>query len=154
MQRDEATVAMLRRTVVIIDPSQNPDGRERFIAYERQVAGPRPRTDPMAADHVQPWPGGRYNHYLFDLNRDWFVQTQPETLGKVGAFLEWMPQVYVDLHEMGSNSTYYFAPPAEPVNKNIPELVRKWWRVFGQANAAAFDREGFEYYTGERFDGY
>ena len=152
--RDEATVAMLRQAVVIIDPVQNPDGRERFINYARQVAGPNPRTDPLAADHDQPWPGGRYNHYLFDLNRDWFLQTQPETLGKVGAFLEWMPQVHVDLHEMDSNSTYYFAPPAEPVNKNIPEMVRKWWRVFGQANAAAFDREGFEYYTGERFDGY
>ena len=152
--RDEATVAMMRQAVVIIDPVQNPDGRERFIAYERQVAGPSLRTDPLAADHDQPWPGGRYNHYLFDLNRDWFLQTQPETLGKVGAYLEWMPQVHVDLHEMGSDSTYYFAPPAEPVNKNIPEMIRKWWRVFGKANAAAFDREGFEYYTGERFDGY
>jgi hypothetical protein len=152
--RDERTLAMLREVVVIIVPVQNPDGRERFISYERQIAGPAPRTDPLAADHDQPWPGGRYNHHLFDLNRDWFVQTQPETKGMVAAFLEWSPQVYVDLHEMGSNATYYFAPPAEPINPNIPETVRKWWKIFGQANAAAFDRAGFEYYTGETFDEY
>ena len=152
--RDEATLKMLRNVVVIIDPLQNPDGRERFLTYERQVSGPAPRSDPYAVEHDQPWPGGRYNHYLFDLNRDWFFQTQPETRGKVAAYREWMPQVYVDLHEMSSNATYYFAPPAEPINRNIPEMVRKWWSVFGKANAEAFDRAGFEYYTGESFDDY
>ncbi|HZI95137.1 MAG TPA: M14 family metallopeptidase [Patescibacteria group bacterium] len=152
--RDEATSRMLHEVVVIIDPLQNPDGRERFLTYERQVAGPEPKTDPMAAEHDPPWPGGRYNHYLFDLNRDWFFQTQPETQGRVAAFQEWMPQVYVDLHEMASNATYYFAPPSEPINRNIPGSTRKWWSVFGKANADAFDRAGFEYYTGESFDDY
>ncbi len=152
--RDPATLRMLENVVVIIDPVQNPDGRERFLDYEEDVAGPEPRTDPYAVDHDEPWPSGRYNHSLFDLNRDWFSMTQPETRGKVAAFLEWMPQVYVDLHEMESDSTYYFAPPSEPINENIPESIRRWWKVFGAGNAAAFDREGFDYYTAERFDGY
>jgi len=152
--RDDATVRMLRDAVVIIDPVQNPDGRERFLDYEADVAGPAPRTDPYAVEHDEPWPTGRYNHSLFDLNRDWFSMTQPETRGKVSAFLEWMPQVYVDLHEMESDATYYFAPPAEPINENIPASIRRWWGVFGAANAAAFDRAGLDYYTAERFDGY
>lgn len=150
--RDPETREMLRKVIVIIDPVQNPDGRERFITYQRQVRGGTPRTDPYAAEHVEAWPSGRYNHDFFDLNRDWFFQTQPETRGKVRAFLEWMPQVFVDLHEMGAESTYYFAPPSEPVNAHISERTRKWWEIFGKRNAAVFDEFGFDYYTKETFD--
>ena len=152
--RDSEMLEMLRRVVVIIDPVQNPDGRERFITYQRQVRGVIPRTDPHAAEHVEAWPSGRYNHFLFDLNRDWFFQTQAETRGKVRAYLDWMPQVFVDLHEMSREATYYFAPPAEPVNAHISERTWRWWEIFGKENAAVFDRAGFDYYTKETFDGF
>lgn len=152
--RAEPVERLLRDVVVLLDPIQNPDGRERFVRHLAETSSGPPRTDPQAAEHDEPWPSGRFNHMLFDLNRDWFFQTQPETRGKVASFLEWMPQVYVDLHEMGSNATYYFAPPAEPINRNIPLQIRRWWELFGQGNASAFDRAGFDYYTAESFDGY
>ncbi|MBI4550947.1 MAG: peptidase M14 [Candidatus Latescibacteria bacterium] len=150
--QDDQTKRILDQTVVIIDPIQNPDGRERFINYYYSVVGMTPSPDPNAVEHNQPWPSGRGNHYLFDLNRDWFYLTQQETAGKVRAFLEWHPQVFVDLHEMEANSSYYFAPPALPINTNYPETVKKWWQVYGKGNAAAFDRLGFDYYTQEVFD--
>ncbi len=152
--RDAGVEAMLREVVVIVDPAQNPDGRERFVQYQRQVTTGPPRPDGLAVEHDQPWPGGRLNHLLFDLNRDWFFQTQPETRARVAAFLSWMPQVYVDLHEMSQESTYYFAPPAEPINRNVASQIHHWWNVFGRANAAAFDGEGLDYYTAETYDGY
>ena len=77
--RSDTVAAMLDRTVVVIDPMQNPDGRARFVASTRQARGMEPDPDPASAEHVQPWPGGRYSHDLFDLNRDWFALTHPET---------------------------------------------------------------------------
>lgn len=104
--RDPAVEAMLRDVVVLLDPAQNPDGRARFVQSLAEAGGPAARTDSNAADHDEPWPSGRFNHSLFDLNRDWFFQTQPETRARVAAYLSWMPQVYVDLHEMSHESTY------------------------------------------------
>ena len=66
---------------------------------------------PYSAEHDEPWPGGRSNHYLFDMNRDWFAQSQPETRGRIKIGLEYVPQITVDLHEQGGDNTYYFAPP-------------------------------------------
>ena len=150
--QDDATLRIIQDTVVIVDPVQNPDGRERSVNYFYSAFGIRPNPDPNAAEHSMPWIGGRTNHYLFDLNRDWFPLTQIESRAKVKAFLEWNPQVYADLHEMGHNSTYYFAPPRKPINGNVHQIIRDWWEVFGRANAAAFDKMGFEYYTRESFD--
>lgn len=151
---DPVTQQILESTVVLIDPVQNPDGRERFISYYYSVAGPKPNPDPNAAEHREGWPSGRFNHYLFDLNRDWFFLTQRETVARVKTFLDWRPQVFVDLHEMDGNSTYYFAPPAPPINNNFPEVVRKWWAIYGRGNAEAFDRFGFDYYTKEVYDSF
>lgn len=158
--RSEETRRWLDETVVLIDPMQNPDGRARFLRWEeatiaRDPSGrPRPDPDPAAAEHTQPWPGGRFNHYLFDLNRDWFLVTQAETRARVAALLDWSPQVFADLHEMETDSTYYFAPPTTPINPLIPDSVRRWWETFGAGNARMFDRFGIDYYTRERFDAF
>jgi len=149
---DDTTLAVLKDTVVIIDPVQNPDGRERSINYFYSAFGIKANPDPNAAEHGTPWIGGRTNHYLFDLNRDWFPLTQVESQAKVKAFLEWNPQVYADLHEMGHNSTFYFPPPRAPVNANIPEIIEKWWEIYGKENAVVFDKMGYEYYVREDFD--
>jgi hypothetical protein len=149
---DARTLRILDEAVVFIDPVQNPDGRERFRASHDQTAGPAPVADPFAAEHDEPWPSGRFNHALFDLNRDWFLLTQPETRGKVAAFLAWRPQIYVDHHEMGSDSSYYFAPPSRPINANVPESTLRWFKVIGEGNARVFDSLGFDYFTEEVFD--
>lgn len=153
-QNDPVVSEILEKTIVVIDPMQNPDGRDRFINYFRQTTGRWPDSDQQAAEHNEPWPSGRMNHYLFDLNRDWFAGTQPETRARVAIYQEWFPVVFVDLHEMGSNSTYYFAPPAPPLNPNVPEFQREWWRVFGQNNAQWFDRFHFDYFTRDVYDSF
>ena len=109
-------------------------------------------TTPGTLVHAGNWPGGRTSHYYFDLNRDWFILSHPESRARVGAFNQWWPQVAVDLHEMGSNSTYFFAPPMEPVNKNVPESIRRWWDVYAASNAAAFDAHGWPYFRREGYD--
>lgn len=145
---------ILENCLVLIDPLQNPDGRSRFVHYYEQTRGRWPDPDPQAAEHNETWPGGRTNHYLFDMNRDWFALTQPETRGKVKVYLEWYPQVVVDLHEMGGESTYYFAPPARPVNPLLTETQRAWWIRFGKNNARWFDQAGIPYFTREIFDAF
>lgn len=151
---DDDVHAILDGSVVIIDPVQNPDGRERAVFYYRTAAGPAPNPDKHAAEHHEPWPGGRGNHYLFDLNRDLFALTQVETRARIAAVREWHPQVFADLHEMGPNATYYFLPPAPPVNANHPAIIRHWWEVFGRAIASSFDAAGFDYYARESFDAF
>jgi hypothetical protein len=153
-QNDPMVNQVLETTVVVIDPMQNPDGRDRFISYFRQTRGPQPDMDPQAAEHNESWPSGRMNHYLFDMNRDWFALTQPETRGRVRALLEWFPAVFVDLHEMGSNRTYYFAPTAPPWNRHLLGSQEKWHEAFGRNNARWFDRFRFDYFTREVFDSY
>ena len=88
----------LRDAIVLIDPMQNPDGRQRFVTSNLLGRGPEPDPNPQSAEHDEPWPGGRVNHYLFDMNRDYFSLSQRETQGRVKTMLEWYPQVVVDLH--------------------------------------------------------
>ena len=144
----------LREAIVIIDPMQNPDGRQRFVTTNLLGRAAEPDPEPSSAEHDEPWPGGRSNHYLFDMNRDYFALSQPETQGRARAMLEWYPQVVVDLHEMGGNSTYYFAPPADPINPYLTEAQRRWLDTFGRANAAQFDRRGFGYFVREVYDAF
>ena len=143
-----------REALVIIDPMQNPDGRHRFLAHNALGRALEPDPEPASAEHDEPWPGGRSNHYLFDMNRDYFSLSQPETRGRVKVMLDWFPQVVVDLHEMGGNSTYYFAPPADPINPQITEAQRRWLTLFGRENAAEFDRRGFSYFVREVYDSF
>ncbi|HSL21972.1 MAG TPA: M14 family metallopeptidase [Vicinamibacterales bacterium] len=145
---------VLRQSIVLIDPLENPDGRARFLSSNLQGRAAAPDPEPFAAERDEPWPGGRSNHYLFDMNRDYLAQSQPETEGRRKVLLEWRPQVVADLHEMGGNSTYYFAPPAVPINPNITKDQMKWFETFGRANAAAFDARGFAYFTREVYDSF
>ncbi|HEX9899445.1 MAG TPA: M14 family zinc carboxypeptidase, partial [Candidatus Methylomirabilis sp.] len=115
--RNDTTVDRIRsESLVIVDPVENPDGRARFVLHQLMDRSRWPDPLSWSAEHDEPWPGGRVNHYLFDMNRDLFIQSQPETRGKTAAFLEWRPQIVADLHEMGGNSTYFFPPTAPPEN--------------------------------------
>jgi hypothetical protein len=151
----DANVDLIRReAVVLIDPMQNPDGRARFVYQNLLGQAASPDPEPAAAEHDEPWPSGRSNHYLFDLNRDWFAQTQPESRGRVKLLLEWAPQVVADLHEMGGDSTYYFPPAADPPNPHQTKAQSDWLSLFGKKNAERFDERGFAYFNREVFDAF
>ena len=149
---NDSLAALLDNTLVILDPSLNPDGYTRYTDDYRRRAGRFPDADPAAWEHVEPWPGGRTNHYLFDLNRDWVWASQAETQARLKAFRRWMPHVHADLHEMGVNSSYYFAPAAEPFHEYITDFQRDFQGDIGRNHAAVFDANGWLYYTRERFD--
>ena len=133
---------------------QNPDGRDRFIQHFKQETGLVPDADRISAEHDERWPGGRTNHYLFDLNRDWFIMTQPETKGRVRLLLEWFPVIYVDAHEMGSDGTYFFTPEAEPFNPHLVEYQVTSLPLIGRTLAGWFDRFGVDYFTREVYDAF
>jgi hypothetical protein len=143
---------MLKDVVVLIDPLQNPDGRERYVNGYRQRRGDEANLRRDAAEHWEPWPGGRQNHYLIDLNRDWAWASQQETRQRIAAYRSWEPQVYVDFHEMGTENSYFFPPSAEPINPQIDRRVLAWLDTFGRANAEAFDRQGWIYFKEESYD--
>ena len=145
---------ILANTIVVVDPVENPDGRARFVEANRQACGPEPDAEPASAEHVQPWPGGRVSHDLFDLNRDWFVLSQPETAARVAAMLRYHPIVAADLHEMGAEEGYYFAPPAVPRHPLLEGEGDALVDLLGRGNAAAFDAHGFRYWTREIFDAF
>ena len=153
--RNDAVVdRILKETIVMIDPTQNPDGRDRFVHNFEIAEGLEPNASPLAAEHNEPWPGGRTNHYYFDLNRDWISLNHPETLGRVKVLQDYFPPVFVDLHEMGSNTTYYFAPEAVPYNPHLARDQRESLQLFGRNNAKWFDHYGFSYFTREVFDAF
>ena len=151
-QGDTRAQAILANTVVVLDPMQNPDGRARFVHNFRGATGIVPSPDRQSAEHDEPWPSGRVNHYMFDLNRDWFTLSQPETRGKVAAIRAWNPVVVVDLHEMSGDESYFFSPAAEPINPNITAAQRRAYEIIGRNNAAYFDAMGEPYYTREVYD--
>lgn len=142
----------LKNTVVIIDPCLNPDGRERYVNFYNQVH--TRYADPLlfAREHNEPWPGGRANHYYFDLNRDWAWQTQVESQQRAIQYSRWMPQVHVDFHEQSIDAPYYFAPAAEPFHDIIKPWQRSMQMLIGKNNARYFDKEGWLYFTKEFFD--
>ncbi|MEL7218797.1 MAG: M14 family metallopeptidase, partial [Pseudomonadota bacterium] len=153
-QGDELVDTILDNTIVVIDANANPDGRERFLFHFTSALGMSPRADRYAAEHDEPWPRGRFNHYVFDMNRDWFAITQPESQGRVVALQEWHPVVYVDSHEMGGDATYYFPPAARPFNPNITDTQKSRQFQLGQNMASWFDRFGAPYFTREIFDAF
>ena len=146
------TKEWLQHTVVIIDPCINPDGRDRYVNWFNSVVGQQPNPQPFTREHAEPWPGGRPNHYYFDLNRDWAWQTQVETRQRIVKYNEWLPQVHVDYHEQGYNNPYYFAPAAEPYHEVISGWQREFQTTIGKNNAKYFDENGWLFFTKERFD--
>ena len=151
-QGDERAAKIMANTIVVLDPMQNPDGRARFVNNFLASTGIAPAADRQAAEHDEPWPSGRVNHYMFDLNRDWFTLSQPETRGKVAAIRQWNPVVVVDLHEMGGDETYFFSPAAQPFNPNLSAAQVRSYELIGRYNAAAFDARGEPYFTREVYD--
>lgn len=151
-QGDERAAKIMANTIVVVDPMQNPDGRARFVNNFLASTGIVPDADRQAAEHDEPWPSGRVNHYMFDLNRDWFTLSQPETRGKVAAIRQWNPVVVVDLHEMGGDETYFFSPAAQPFSPNLTPAQIRAYELIGRYNAAAFDARGEPYFTREVFD--
>ncbi len=145
---------VLAESLVLIDPIENPDGRNRFVQENAMAAALAPDVEAYSAEHDERWPGGRGNHYLFDLNRDMFIQSQAETRGKVRVFLEYWPHIVVDLHEMGGDATYFFPPTAPPENPWYGTRQFALMDVFGRANAAAFDRRGFAYFNRDVYDAF
>ncbi len=146
---EPATLAILQNVITIINPTQNPDGHERFAAWNNSVAVAA--DDPAALEQSEPWSiQGRFNHYRFDMNRDFVAQSQLETQALVRTVLRWRPQVVVDLHS--TTSQFFFPPTARPMHPNVGPLQAKWENHFGRGNAAAFDRFGWQYYVRDIFD--
>jgi len=148
------TKEWLKNTVVIMDPCINPDGRDRYANFYNQYGNFPPNPDPQSKEHREPWPGGRANHYLFDLNRDWAWETQTESQARIKIYNQWLPQVHVDFHEQSPNTPYYFAPAAEPYHEVISNWQREFQNIIGKNNAKYFDEQGWLYFTKERFDLY
>lgn len=144
---------LLGNVVILLDPSFNPDGLQRFSSWANSRKSKLISSDPYDTEHNEAWPGGRTNHYWFDLNRDWLVAQQPESQARIRQFQKWKPNVLTDHHEMGTNSTFFFQPgvpsrvhPLTPLKNQ--ELTRK----IGEYHAKALDNIGSLYYTQEGFD--
>jgi hypothetical protein len=146
---DSLTVRLRKELIVFIDPSQNPDGRERFLAQMEAFTTAVPLADGQSLQKGGFWPWGRGNHYLFDMNRDWFSEELPESKARIQAIVEWNPQLVVDAHEMGQWETYLFSPPRFPFNPYLTDRVKHWWSVYASDQARAFDQRGWAYYTRE-----
>lgn len=142
----------LKNTLVILDPCINPDGRDRYVNWYNQTKSTPFNTNPDVIEHNEPWPGGRPNHYLFDLNRDWAWATQVETQQRLKVYNKWLPHIHVDFHEQYINNPYYFAPGAEPFHEIITDWQIEFQTQIGKNHAKYFDKEGWRYFTKESFD--
>ncbi|MEJ8803945.1 M14 family metallopeptidase [Pontibacter sp. H249] len=142
----------LQNSVVILDPCVNPDGRERYVQWYKQASAQGGNAMPYAWEHWEPWPGGRPNHYYFDLNRDWAWQTQIESKQRMKHYNNWLPQVHADFHEMGPESPYYFSPAAKPFHESITPWQRQFQNTIGDYNRQYFDQNNWLYFTRENFD--
>ncbi len=142
----------LDNVVVIMDPNVNPDGRDRYVNWYNQVKATPFNTSQDATEHSEPWPAGRANHYLFDLNRDWMWASQVETQQRLEIYNQWMPHIHVDFHEQFINNPYYFAPGAEPYHEMLTPWQREFQITVGKNNAKHFDENGWLFFTRESFD--
>lgn len=142
----------LKNQVIILDPCINPDGRDRYAMWYNQKMNTRLQPDPQSMEHNEPWPGGRANHYLFDLNRDWAWQVQVESQQRLKMYQQWMPQLHLDFHEQGIDQPFYMAPAAEPLHEQLTPFQHEFQDIFGRNTAKYFDQMGRFYFTKERFD--
>lgn len=146
------TAEWLNNCIIVIDPCQNPDGRDLYATRYRQSQNLIINPDPNAWEHNQGWPGARTNHYLFDLNRDWLWQTQTETRQRIALYNQYMPQVHADFHEMGAESTFFFPPGANPLHEVLTSWQREFHKLMGTGNSKMFDEKFRLYFTGETYD--
>jgi len=149
---DQETQNMRNDAITIIDPMINPDGRDRYVFWYKSAKSHVLNTDAADYEHDEIWPGGRTNHYWFDLNRDWTWLVHPESQGRINAYQQWLPQVHLDLHEQGFNSNYFTMPGTTPRNHELPDDYEKWADVFGRGTIAEFDKHNINYATREAFD--
>ena len=146
---------LLDNVVVLLDPSYNPDGLNRFASWVNTHKAKNLNPDPNDREYDEAWPGGRTNHYWFDLNRDWLLLTHPESRGRISNFHKWKPNVLTDHHEMGTNSTFFFQPGISTrVNPNTPQKNQDLTGEIGKYHAATLDDIGSLYYSRESFDDY
>ncbi|WPU56473.1 M14 family zinc carboxypeptidase [Stenotrophomonas acidaminiphila] len=153
--QDAEIAGWLENAVVVIDPAQNPDGRDRAGNWHNAWGSRPPSADPADREHVEPFPTGRVNHYFTDLNRDWLALAQADSWPKVAQFHRWYPNIQIDFHEMGKDSTYYFEP--SPKSMESPLLPRSSYEAnhwLARFHAQALDALGSLYYTGENFDNF
>jgi hypothetical protein len=144
---------LLRNSVLLLDPCFNPDGMQRFSSWVNSRHSKNLSPDPAGDEFNEPWPRGRFNHYWFDLNRDWLVAEQPESGGRVDIFQEWKPNVLTDHHEMGSNSTFFFQPGVPSrVNPITPAKNQELTAKIATYHAAILSDKKIPFYTAENFD--
>lgn len=143
----------LDNTIILFDPSFNPDGLQRFAYWANTNKSENINTDPQDREYDEIWPGGRTNHYWFDLNRDWLPAQLPESQARITTFHNWYPNILTDHHEMGSNSSFFFQPGIpERTHPLTPQMNQDLTREIGKYHAAAFDEIGSLYYTEEDYD--
>lgn len=144
---------LLKNTVIILDPSFNPDGLNRFATWVNMHKSAVVVSDPNNRELNEVWPGGRTNHYWFDLNRDWLPAQQPESRNRIQVYHDWRPNILTDHHEMGSNSTFFFQPGVPSrVNPNTPDLNQELTAAIGNFHARYLDSIGSLYFTKEGYD--
>lgn len=143
---------IFKNVIVLVDPCANPDGFDRYSQWYNRYVGKQPDANPDAMEHKEPWPGGRFNHYHFDMNRDLAWQTQSETRQRIHFYNSWMPHFHGDFHEMGPGSPYFFAPSARPFHEDFTPFQREFQNLIGEYHKREFDRNGWLYYTKQNFD--
>jgi hypothetical protein len=145
----------LRKNIILVDPCLNPDGFTRHSTWINQNRSKTLVSDPSSRGFHEPWPGGRMNHYWFDLNRDYIPLAHPESKGRIETFHKWLPHIYTDHHEMGANSTFFFQPGVKTRNNPVvPEDNYRLTRKIATYHAKELDKIGTRYFTEERFDDY
>ncbi|WP_088324925.1 M14 family metallopeptidase [Polaribacter tangerinus] len=144
---------MLDNTIILLDPSFNPDGLQRFAYWANTNRSKNINPDPNDREYNEIWPRGRTNHYQFDMNRDWLPVQLPESKARIATFHKWMPNILTDHHEMGSNSSFFFQPgiPSR-TNPLTPKLNQELTKEIATYHAKAFDKIGSLYYSEESFD--
>lgn len=142
----------LKSCIIIIDPCQNPDGRDLYTNRYVNTGNLYPNADGNSWEHNQGWPSARSNHYLFDLNRDWAWQTQAETAQRIALYDQFMPHVFADFHEMGSESSFFFGPGADPWHEVITPWQHEFHKLMGTGNASLFDKKSKLYFTKDYYD--
>jgi len=149
---DSETQRLLDESVLLLWPTVNPDGRDRYVYWYKSMKRDVVASEPDDIAHDEPFPQGRTNHYWFDLNRDWVWGVHPEMRGLAEAYQRWLPQVHTDYHEQGYDENYFTMPGTTPRNPLLPESYVALADTFGRANIAAFDQNQISYATREAFD--